>query len=240
MKRDQNSKVFFRGQVRNYDLIPSLFRDFKSVATDNDRINRRYKAYQKLVEKTPSLYNADRFKNENLSAIFQHYGIKTPWIDLVDNIFVAIWFATNRFVIDDSGLAKCERSDETHGWIYYFQVTDDIEYYDLREQHSSLSLRLHTQHGISATRKDANWNINNRNMNSYIVAVVKFPVTNDWLLCDRLFNTEFMFPNERFDNTYKYLKKDKFSNLLKQIIIDNGLEEGELGHIAVYDSSVVV
>jgi hypothetical protein len=195
----------------------------------------RLKAYKQLVKKTSSLYNADRFRNENLNPIFQHYGIRTPWIDLVDNIFVAIWFAVNRFEKDNNGIVKCKPSNEKYGWIYYFRVSDDITYYDLRELHSSLSLRLHSQHGISATTKNDNWDIVNRNLNRYVCARVKFPVTNDWLVNGRIFDSAFMFPNERFDNTYKYLRQRRFSNLLQKIVDDNELEKNELGQIAVYE-----
>jgi hypothetical protein len=98
-KRDECSRVFYRGQIKNYDLIPSLFRDYDGIATDNARIELRLRAYNKLVQRTSSLYDAYRFRREDLNPILQHYGIRTPWIDLVNNIFVAIWFAINRFDI---------------------------------------------------------------------------------------------------------------------------------------------
>jgi hypothetical protein len=210
-KRDGKAKVFYRGQNKDFDLTPSLFRDYDDIEIDNKRIANRLKAYKELLEKTSVLYKARRFKNENLNPILQHYGIRTPWIDLVDNIFVAIWFAINKFEENSNGILECKPSSEKHGWIYYFQVNDDIEYYDLRERHSSLSLRLHSQHGISATRKDSDWNIHNRNLDEYVCARVKFPITDDWLLRGRIFNPAFMFPGEKFDNTYKYLRRKKFS-----------------------------
>ena len=33
-----------------------------------------------------------RFKKEGIYNLFQHYGVKSPVTDLVDNIYVAIWF----------------------------------------------------------------------------------------------------------------------------------------------------
>lgn len=30
--------------------------------------------------------------------LLQHYGLRTRWLDVVDNIWVALWFATNRYV----------------------------------------------------------------------------------------------------------------------------------------------
>lgn len=238
INRGSNSKVFFRGQIKNFDLIPSLFSDYEGIITDNARIDRRFEAYEDLADRTSSLYNASRFRNENLNPILQHYGIRTPWIDLVDNIFVAIWFATNGYDEDENGLAKFLPSNEEFGWIYYFLVNDDIKYYDLREHHSSLSLRIHSQHGISATRKSNNWDMITRNLNSNVCAIVKFPITKYWLLQGRIFDSAFMFPNDKFDNTYKYLKMKKFHNLLQRIVKKYRLEKNELGRIATYDSSI--
>ena len=108
---------------------------------------------------------------------------------MVDNIFIAIWFAVNKFKIDRNGISKVIPSNEKFGWIYYFWVSREIKYFDLRENYSSLSLRLHTQHGISATRKIPEWNKTTRNLNSYLVGVVKFPLNDNWILSDPIFNT---------------------------------------------------
>ena len=229
------SKVYYRGQREPFTLIPSLFREITDknkniIETTNERLQTRYKAYAKLVEEIKHLYEATRFQ-ENFGPVLQHYGIRTPWIDLIDNVFVAVWFATHKFNSNETNICK---PDDGYRWIYFMEIKEDqMKYEDLREFHTSLSLRLHTQHGISATRKTNAWNMENRNLDEYVIARVKIP--KDMTLDDdNVFSAEYMFPSEEFDNTYKYLKKQKFTDLLVKIVEESGLEPEELGNINDY------
>lgn len=228
-RNDPMSKVFCRGQVNDYPSIPSLLR---GEDLTEQHLKSRLKAYCELTKKTKKLFRASRFDRENISPIFQHYGIKTPWLDLVDNIFVAIWFATKKFYQKKNGnKARYKTSKKKFGYIYFYSVIPG-EYFDLREEHSSLSLRLHTQHGISITRKNGStWSTNNRKLDDHLVATVKFPNTKEWMIGNEIFSTKFLFPSTDLDNTYKYLKKDKFAKLLQKIKNMYSLKEDELGSV---------
>jgi hypothetical protein len=236
------SKVFYRGQAKNHkSMIPKLLRDSANgVKVDNNRINIRYEAYRELAKETPNIYyKSYRFERENLDPILQHYGIHTHWLDLVDNLYTAIWFATRQTIVDRNGQTHYTRSNENHGWIYFIATRnddgEDLEYYDLRERHSSLSLRLHVQHGISTTRKNVEkWTLTNRFLDNFIIATVKFPNSELWDLKGDIFKMEYLFPNGDFDNTYKYLKREGFEDLLKRKIKKFNLEESELGEIIDY------
>jgi hypothetical protein len=230
-KKNKNSEVFFRGQNRDDQCIPSLFRDIPTITTTDERVMLRYQAYKELVDETSTLYNAYRFKSKDIDPIFQHYGIRTPWIDLVDNIFVAIWFATKQHNVSCTGVAEFLDSMEKFGWIYFFSVDDSTQVYDLRKKHSSLSLRLHVQHGISVTKKVQKWDLENRNFDNQIIGLVRFPNNKKWRLNNYLFSTRFLFPEESFDNTYKYLKMAKFTKLLEKINKKYSLASEELGKI---------
>lgn len=228
----KNEKVYCRGQINDYPNIPSLFRG--DNLTD-DRLNLRWNAYNDLLSKTQNLYTAFRFKKENINPIFQHYGIKTPWLDLIDNLFVAIWFATYKYIrATNSTKAYYKKSESEFGHICFFATSPETTSIDLREQNSSLSLRLHSQHGVSMTRNTNNWSINNRNLDDQLVATVKFPNNDDWHTDGNLFKTQFFFPAPKFDNTFKYLMKDKFRKLLANVINEYDLLDDELGSIAVY------
>ncbi len=61
-----------------------------------------------------------RFKIDIGGAIFQHYGIRTPWIDLVDNLFIAIWFAATERSESEPYFYK--RSKQDYEFIYFIQV----------------------------------------------------------------------------------------------------------------------
>ncbi len=137
-------EVYFRGEPGNYaHVVPSLFRDNGSPLTDNAVIKNRYKAYMELKNEVYEHFQkrVSRFKKEDIDNLFQHYGIKSPVIDMVDNIYIAIWFAQDG---NTSG----------YGYIRLIQTASpDLAVSDLRKNHSSLSLRLHTQHGLIAKKK---------------------------------------------------------------------------------------
>jgi len=229
------SHVFFRGQTNDYGtMIPRLFRGNITL----NQLEKRILAYKKLINELPKTYEASRFQKESVGAILQHYGIKTPWLDLVDNLYTAIWFATKEPKRASGKPIEYINSKKEFGWLYFIRTKinnkSELKWYDLREEQSSLSLRLHVQHGISATRENVNWNLSNRCLNDFVVALVKFPNNKDWSLEGSLFSTKFIFPSKKIDNTYKYLKKKKFTNLINSIINEYQLEEGELGKINEY------
>ena len=94
--RNPKDGVYFRGEAGNHPhVVPSLFRNKGEPLTDNTKINNRYNAYKALRNSVYQHYKdkVSRFKKEDIDNLFQHYGIKSPVIDMVDNIYVAIWFA---------------------------------------------------------------------------------------------------------------------------------------------------
>src|SRR5882757_3980252 len=83
--------IYFRGESRNNaHVIPSLFRQMGAPLENTAEIQARFRAYNELKRATIKEYSAkvSRFKNEDVDVFFQHYGIKSPVIDLVDNIYV--------------------------------------------------------------------------------------------------------------------------------------------------------
>lgn len=241
-----NREVFFRGQTNNYaNITPSLLR-----GNDFDKINHLSNAYIELKSKTKELFSkTGRFQNETIDNLFQHYGIKSQTLDLVDNIYIAIWFATNRWKRIESTDKMCtyEPSNEKYGWIYFMLVepptpTQSINtpsfngYCDLRKYNSSLSARLHCQHGITYVRNNGGkWTDKNRCFDDLIFACVKFPCSDDFKLNGPLFTNDFLFPPPEIDNTYKMLQKHEFNGLINSIEKKYDLKVGDLGQIWNYD-----
>ena len=215
------AKVYFRGEKQLHNTtVPSLFRKLGKSEITNERIQLRKKAFDKLIEVLPRIYKADRFKHANRAALLQHYGIRTDWIDLVDNLFVALWFAS----FD---------SNHQHSYIKYFvdnNGENKLKVWDLRDSTSSLSLRLHCQHGISATKQLANWDKSNIDFSDHLLAIGRIK-NNKFNLAGDLFSKNYMFPNCKLDNTLKYLKKSKFRNKLEEILNEFNLKPEELGFI---------
>ena len=130
------------------------------------------------------------------------------------------------------------KSKEKYGWIYFIKTKcnngSELNWWDLRKEQSSLSLRSHVQQGISATRKDTNWDLTNRCLNDFVVATIKFPNEDDWNLIVPLFGTKYMFPSSKFDSTYRYLKGKRFKTLLNSIEKEYQFEKDELGEVNDY------
>ena len=212
LKYQHQGKVYCRGERHFYEsTIPSLFRDI-----DDNEIEIRKKAFDGLVTSLPDLFTSKRFKNEDFRPLLQHYGIKTDWLDLVDDIFVALWFSNNG-------------SNETFSYIKFFS-DNDLEIRKLRENHSSLSLRPHCQHGLSAT-KNAQWNRENIDFNDCLIAIVRIPNVPKMHLSGYIFTDEYMFPNEELDNTYKLFKRKIFQENLDRITAKFGSTNNVLGKI---------
>ena len=238
-------EVFFRGQTKNYpEIVPSLLR-----GDDINRINLRSQAYEELKKRSRKLFNNKRFRVETIDNFFQHYGIKSKTLDLVDNLYIAVWFATNswRQLKDFERLCIHEPSNEEFGWIYFMAVEPPTAgsnfsnpnftgFCNLREYHSSLSARLHCQHGITYFRQNGGtWDNSNRDFNDRCVAAVKFPNSEEFRMNGTIFTKEFLFPNSTIDNTYKLLQDNEFSDLLMEVETQFALSPGELGQIWIYN-----
>jgi len=93
---NQNSgHIYFRGQTELYrKMLPSLFRNIKAGSVQN-----RNEAVCKYVEAASSAVtqlgiDTPEYAREPL---LQHYGIKTRWLDIVDNLWTALNFMTLKY-----------------------------------------------------------------------------------------------------------------------------------------------
>lgn len=220
LKNQCSTRVFFRGEKSYHKTtIPSLFREIDGDFSTE--ISKRKKAFDVLVGKI-SEYKPSRFQREDIKPLLQHYGVKTDWIDLVENIFVALWFSNNH-------------SHEKFSYIKFFIESNNVCELIIKniiEENSSLSLRAHCQHGISATKKVDQWSIENIDFNSNLIAIAKLPNNQANRLEGYIFSRSFMFPDVELDNTYKILKRKDVQKLLDEITEDSGLEKEVLGTIS--------
>jgi len=83
--------VFFRGQSRLYKtLSPTLLRGIK----DGPQKVKRCKLLQGLLDTIDAENLALRSVPKDCrEPLLQHYGVRTTWLDVVDNIWIALWFA---------------------------------------------------------------------------------------------------------------------------------------------------
>lgn len=217
----RGKNVYYRGESAFHEsTIPSLFRfdKEKNEIPTEEKIELRFKAHNELIEGLKTSFKATRFKNENIEPILQHYGIKTSWIDLVDNLFVSIWFSNY-----DS------KNDFTYIKFFGKDWNDSkLLISNLIIQHSSLSLRPHCQHGFAATKKNIGWNMENIDFSSNIIAIAKIPNNESFRLNGEIFSDKYMFPGKETDNTFKLLETEKFKSLIIEIVQKYSLSIDEI------------
>lgn len=152
--------VFIRGQIDLYngEIIPSLYRNKNKILQTTQKFNERLNATLKL-----NFFK--QFPKPILEATLQHYGIRTPQIDVVDNVWIALWFATNEFrskIIKSTEHIFVSKSNKEYGYIFLI-ASDAIEptskyrgmylgkettAIDLRKALPSYYLRPHAQHAF--------------------------------------------------------------------------------------------
>jgi len=221
-KRKNQSDIYIRGESNDYEhLIPSLFRDNGAPLSDNDLIKRRFQAYNELKKMVHEHFGGNffRFEKESIDNILQHYRIKSPVIDLVDNIYTGIWFATYK-------------NKGKYGYLRLIDANSkDLSVSDLRKQHSSLSLRMHTQHGLIIKKKVMSWNNSNILYDEFEVARVRFKLDTD-IQSGILFSEKNFFPEKKYDHTLHVFKKNLwFKSSLEILEKKYGLSNGDLGKI---------
>ncbi len=104
--------VGYRGQRKLYNpsVVPSLFRGAPSLKAMINRVEVLGKMLNRINREGEVLRSVEEKVREPL---LQHYGINTRWIDLVDNVWVALWFACHRAhsVPKAPGFVHFERRD---------------------------------------------------------------------------------------------------------------------------------
>ena len=224
-------RILFRGQDRIYDgLSPSLYRNLKrqeALCAANHNIDA---AMKDLVCKASlghgggDVSNVPDYAREGL---LQHYGLKTRWLDLVDNIWVALWFACYQMKISDykKQFAHFEKRDagiEVSGYSYIlliragsatasaecpglFEGTSD-SLLDLRVATPSLFLRPHAQHALVFRVKDAGGSITYDYRDS-IAGVIRVRLSDalSWLGHGGFIGCHAFFPPPFYDIGYRHL-----------------------------------
>ena len=87
-----NYKIYFRGQEHAYGKVfqPALYRGCNREGTlmsHDGNLNRQIA----LVRKCCSWFK--KSNDSVIEGVFQQYGMRTRWIDAVDNVWIALWFA---------------------------------------------------------------------------------------------------------------------------------------------------
>lgn len=214
--------VYFRGMASLYQtLVPSAFRGISTHRAASNAINRINKSINNFSKPLKPVGTYAR------EALLQHYGLKTTWIDLVDNIWVALWFACHN--IRSFGPCgeyihferRVPRKDPT-GKAYIALVAADAvapngkqpgffagpntELVDLRIAAPSIFVRPHAQHGLLMRMKGDKVQ-RPLDYASQIRGTLEVALGDalEWLGDSTALSTHSLFPPPSYDNGYANL-----------------------------------
>lgn len=226
-KRDAYpGRVFVRGQASHHNaMLPSVFR---RAAADTACLRS---AETEFVAKVRERIKVRRFQAANTAALLQHYGFRTTWLDAVDNLFVAYWFAEHELSANAEGFLKICKSGESWGWLFLLHPPIMARVVDLRTEHHPLSARPHVQHGVSLTdQPDAD-----PDLREWVVATVRTPVADS--TGGTLFTASCLFPPGSGDHTLRLLLKHKVNELAAAVEQGHGLALETLGRTSQYEDA---
>jgi len=221
--------VYFRGQATTYpSLSPTLLRGISSKqSAQAGRKAAMNRFIKEVVDGSPIFKRFNKIAHEPL---LQHYGLQTTWLDIVDNIWVALWFAVHRAHVSGKSAQYLhfERrnpfDDKEHHAFILLVATDaqptvvpgflkglTTETVDLRVCAPSIFLRPHAQHGL-LFRMRGNGIIRPVDYSSQVRGIIRIGLRNAlrWLGDAPTLSTHGLFPPPFYDHGYKILLDGAF------------------------------
>lgn len=179
--------VYYRGECKLHDsLLPSIFRGHNNtsvIAAPLKALIEKVLNDENMVKQLKLDVSDKTSAMLKVEGVLQHYGIKTRFIDLVDNHWVALWMGLNRNIkykqlleyyhyvereiplIDFAEGKDCTEED-LFQYLLLLAIPGDNErinngiyssddYYeiDLRQALPSTYLRPHAQHGLVVRKR---------------------------------------------------------------------------------------
>lgn len=224
LSRSDSEGIYFRGQRKLYgSLVPSLYRGLVSQKAQD----KKHTALATIIAKfkaSGTIFKS--FGDYAHEPLLQHYGISTSWIDLVDNVWVALWFACHRAMsigkINEFMHFERRIPSDTDKFAYILLIGADISsrarnkpgYYfgestelvDLRMAAPSVFLRPHAQHGL-LFRKKGDEGGRSLDYLDQVRGIIRVDLAKaiDWLGTGKMVNTHSLFPPPYYDNGYQIL-----------------------------------
>jgi hypothetical protein len=215
--------IFYRGQEKLYkgELKPSLYRGL-STTPGQQKLNEALNAYLATIG---GIRRGVSIVAEYVrEPLLQHYGIRTRWIDLVDNIWVALWFACYRAnVTGRSGeyLNFEQRKSSKRSYAYILLIEVDwnqvdgspglysgprTETVDLRTAAPSTYVRPHAQHAILSRLKTTRTH-QPLDYGKLVSGVIRVALNDalEWLGDGVLLTPHVLFPPPFYDYGYRDL-----------------------------------
>ena len=221
----RGATVLFRGQTALWkECIPSLFRTKGPLSQHvQSRRIQQLEEYVKEARQAGAFIQGQRHPFEFAhEAILQHYGIRTRWLDVVDNIWVALWFAVHDCIQGPKQPTFWHFVESPNPYSYVLLMspgeeehedrnqpgcseTADCIVVDLRVAAPSLYLRPHAQHGLLFRRR--NFPPGQVSLPSCLRGVIRIQrsLAKAWLGAGHLHDPHVVFPPPHYDMGYARL-----------------------------------
>lgn len=215
--------VYLRGQQQLFNtLIPSIYRKISNPGSFSNRNQHLSLFIEECAHKMSLIRDLDNLIRE---PILQHYGIGTRWIDVVDNLWVAIWFGIHDWhtkILTREYKNITLRSGGPNEYMYLLLVCSDginedknipglyrrnnTYTVDLRKAAPSIFLRPHAQHALLMRAKHLEI-IEDSDLSNNIVGIIKLKVDDcvNWIGTNGLCSAKNLFPPVNFDQGYGIL-----------------------------------
>lgn len=222
-----DKRVYFRGQRKLYpSLPPSAYRDARTPQMRSERAKQIDAVLNRIRDGDEALRAVDERARE---PILQHYGMNTRWLDVVDNVWVALWFAChtahshgryNEYLHYERRVERREAMGERFAYILLLEVAgatwagvgpgwyrdDDSVALDLRIAAPSQFVRPHAQHGLVAQALSHAGKVA-ADFSSLVVGIIRIDLADalDWLGIGHMLSVHALFPPSFYDVGYKEL-----------------------------------
>lgn len=193
-----NTSIYYRGQKKDWHLTPALFR---SITLKKERILRENVFFDAFGRIGPHF--DPKGSDDEREALSQHYGMKTRWLDIVDNIQSAAWFACHE--------GREEGQDGSAGYLYLMAVPNDstghCRVIDLRKKPSQW-LRPHIQQAFALRAENPHSNFGRLHQFHLLTMVVPQYVLHQWS-CRGYITQDVFFPNADQDAGARFWQRAK-------------------------------
>jgi len=216
--------VFIRGQCTLHkSCLPIYYRDKSKLSFP--RIGTKF---GNMIKALKSFKPLDTVPDYSIEPLLQHYGAQTRWVDLVDNIWIALWFGAykcrgvrqsnfmsyqRREVTDSSGASEymyllftlSDATTEVKGSPGLFKGKSTL-LIDLRKSCPSVFQRPHMQHAILIRNREET-SMQSVDMMSNVVAIAKIRVSlaHLWIGDSQTLRAETLFPQAYEDTGLRNL-----------------------------------
>jgi hypothetical protein len=223
--KSHNKSVYFRGQSKLYPTIPPTL--YRGIVKPEAR-DKRDAEMQVLLKGIRENQHVLRALSDHVQEpILQHYGLKTRWLDVVDNVWIALWFACyaahsfgkhDEYLHFERRVVRHIEPDERFAYILLLEAaaTPDAKLgpgcfkdgestaIDLRVAAPSHFVRPHAQHGLVVKALDREGRAP-VDFSPLLAGIIRVDLADalEWLGSGDMLNVHALFPPPPYDFGYQ-------------------------------------